>query len=292
MFYACFEASNTSTIARFEISPVDSPLTITSAEVRKTLHKINPRKAAGPDEVPDRVLRDCAHQLSSVMEDIFNISLPQATIPTCLKTSTIVPVPKASAVSCLNDYHKVALTPIVTKCFERLVMASVKKSINITTDSHQYAYRPNRSAADAIVAVMHTYITHLEKKNYYVRLLFLDFISAFNTIIAPSLCNWVLDFLTNRPQSVKINDTISSTIILNTGSPQGCILRPLLYTMLTHDCRAHCESNLIVISADNTGVVGLITNGDESWTGTVGQGEQPHSQKQQNKRDDSGLPEE
>ena len=210
IFHARFEASSTSTIARFKISP-DIPST-TSAEVRKTLHKINPRKAAGPDGVPGRVLRDSAHQLSSVMADIFNISLSQATVPTCLKTSTIVPVPKAFTVSYLNDYHPVTLTPIVMKCFERLVMARIKKSINITIDSHQYAYRPNHTAADAIASVIHASITHLVKKNSYVRLLFLNFTSAFNTIIpqtlvnklstlglASLLCNWVLDFLTNRP---------------------------------------------------------------------------------------------
>ena len=154
---------------------------------------------------------------------------------------------------------------------------SIKKSINITIDSHQYAYRANRSATDAITALIHSSITHLEKKNSYVMLLFMDFTSAFNTIlpqtlvnklsslgIAPSPCSWVLDFLTNRPQSVRINNTISSTIILNTGSPQGCVLSPLLYTLLTHDCRAHCDGNLIVKFADDTAVVGLITNGDES----------------------------
>ena len=65
-------------------------------------------------------------------------------------------------------------------------------------------------------------------------------------------------------QSVRINNTISSTIILNTGSPQGCVLSPLLYILLTHDCRAHCDSNLIVKFTDNTAVVGLITNRDKS----------------------------
>ena len=69
IFYACFEVSNTSTIARFKISPDDSPLSLTSAEVRKTLHKIKPHKAVGSDGVPGRILRDCAQQLSSVMAD-------------------------------------------------------------------------------------------------------------------------------------------------------------------------------------------------------------------------------
>ncbi len=110
-----------------------------------------------------------------------------------------------------------------------------------------------------------------------MRLLFLDFSFTFNTIIpqtlvnklsvlrlSPSLCNWILDFLSDRPQSTRINNIISSPIILHTGSPQGCILSLLLYTLLTHSCRAHYDRILIVKFADNIAVVGLITNGDES----------------------------
>ena len=68
----------------------DTPLSVTTADVRKTLQGINPRKAAGPDNIPGRVLRDCAHQLSEVLADIFNTSLSLASFPTSLKTATIV----------------------------------------------------------------------------------------------------------------------------------------------------------------------------------------------------------
>ncbi len=73
--------------------------------------------------------------------DIFNTSLSLASVPTCLKTATIVPVPKCSTVTGLNDYRPIALTPVVMKCFERLVMAHIKDSIDVTVDSHQYAYK-------------------------------------------------------------------------------------------------------------------------------------------------------
>ncbi|KAI4898992.1 hypothetical protein NFI96_005660 [Prochilodus magdalenae] len=64
-------------------------------------------------------------------------------VPTCLKTATIIPVPKSSTVTGLNDYRPIALTPIVTKCFERLVMTHIKATIDVTVDPHQYAYRKN-----------------------------------------------------------------------------------------------------------------------------------------------------
>ncbi|KAF7644409.1 hypothetical protein LDENG_00222340, partial [Lucifuga dentata] len=50
----------------------------------------------------------------------------------------------------------------------------------------------------------------------------------------------------------------------NTGSPQGCVLSPLLYTLYTHDCTPAHSSNSIIKFVDDTTVVGFISGGDES----------------------------
>lgn len=98
-------------------STQDSPLMVTSADVRKVLSRTNPRKADGPDNIPGRALRVCSSELADVFADIFNLSLAQASVLTCFKSTTIVPVPKRSTVTCLNDYRPIALTPITMKCF-------------------------------------------------------------------------------------------------------------------------------------------------------------------------------
>ncbi|KAK3564378.1 hypothetical protein QTP86_017317 [Hemibagrus guttatus] len=108
--------------------------------------------------------RVCADQLVQVFTDIFNLSLAQATVPTCLKTTTIIPVPKHSSAEFLNDFHPVALNPIVMKCFEKLVLSHLIACL----PPHQFAYRPKLSDLG----------------------------------ICTSICNWIMDFLTNRPQSV------------------------------------------------------------------------------------------
>ncbi len=124
--------------------------------------------AAGPDNIPGCVMKDCAEQLTDVLTDIFNTSLSQAVIPTCLKSTTIIPVTKKSPVSCLNDYRPIALTPIIMKCFERLVMHNIKTSLPNTLDPLQFAYHLNRSTDDAISSTLHLALTHLENKDSYV----------------------------------------------------------------------------------------------------------------------------
>ena len=82
--------------------------------------------------------------------------------------------------------------------------------------------------------------------------------------ISISTCNWILDFLINRPQTVRLNNLSSTTLPLHTGVPQACVLSPLLYTLFNHDCSPIHNSNSIIKFADDTTVLGLIRNNDES----------------------------
>uniref|UniRef100_A0A8C1WEF3 Reverse transcriptase domain-containing protein n=1 Tax=Cyprinus carpio TaxID=7962 RepID=A0A8C1WEF3_CYPCA len=153
-------------------------------------------------------------------------------------------------------------------------MKHIKKALPSAFDQNQFAYLENRSAEDAIATVLRILLEHLKHKNIYAKLLFIDFSSTFNTIrpntllqklcnvgLNNSLCNWILDFLTNRSQCVETGEHISNTIYINTGAPQGCVLSPLLYTLYTHDCSASFPTNHIIKFA--TTVLGLVTNNNE-----------------------------
>ena len=61
---------------------------------------------------------------------------------------------------------------------------------------------------------------------------------------------------------MKVGINNSTSMILNMGAPQGCM--PLLYSLFTHDCVAMHASNSIIKFADDTTVLGLITNNDET----------------------------
>ena len=149
----------------------------------RPLKRVTIHKAARSDGLPGCVIRECADQLASVFTNIFNLSLTQSVIPTCFKQTTIVPVSKNAKVTCLNDYHPIALTSVAMKCFGRMVLAHINNIISDTLDPLQVAYRLNRSTGDAVSIALHTALSHLVRRNTYVRMPFIDYSSVFNTIV-------------------------------------------------------------------------------------------------------------
>jgi hypothetical protein len=69
-FNARFEAINTETCMRASTFPGNCVITLSAANVSKTLKQVNIHKAAGPDGLPGCVLRACADQLASVLTEI------------------------------------------------------------------------------------------------------------------------------------------------------------------------------------------------------------------------------
>ncbi|XP_069779389.1 voltage-dependent T-type calcium channel subunit alpha-1G [Narcine bancroftii] len=81
--------------------------------------------------------------------------------------------------------------------------------------------------------------------------------------LSTPLCNWILDFLTGTPQSIWIGNNVSSSLTINTDGPQGCVLRPLLYSLYTYDCVAMYNLSVTYKFANDSTVVGRITDSNE-----------------------------
>ncbi|KAK3554097.1 hypothetical protein QTP70_019196, partial [Hemibagrus guttatus] len=82
--------------------------------------------------------------------------------------STIIPIPKKPKITGLNDYRPVALTSVVMKSFERLVLAYLKNITGPLLDPLQFAYRANRSVDDAVNLGLHFILQHLDKSGTYL----------------------------------------------------------------------------------------------------------------------------
>ena len=191
-------------------------------------------------------------------------------MPACFKTSTIIPVPKKPRTTGLNDFRPIALTSVVMKSFERLVLSHLKDITDPFLDPLQFAYRANRSVDDAVITSSSTWTLQEPMPGSCVWISAL----AFNTIIPAllreklsqlsvpdSTCSWITDFLSDRKQHVKLEKHVSDSQSISTGSPQGCVLSPLLFSLYTNSCTSSHQSVKLLKFADDTT---LISDGDES----------------------------
>ena len=242
--------------------------------------KIN--KAFGPDKISNTILKLCPTQLAVPFTVLFNWSFKDHKLPSIWKTSEIVPTPKKPKINVLNDLRPVALTSVVVKCFEKLVLSRLLPAVYPYQDPNQFAYKSKRSVDDAIALFFDNIYKHLDNSGNFCRVLFLDFSSAFNFLqpkilvekllelnVNKHLCSWIFDFLTYRPQYVKLkiknNVFLSNTTILNVGSPQGTVLSPALYSIYTDSCRSSSDNINIIKFADDTAIQGLISNSVSSY---------------------------
>ncbi len=82
--------------------------------------------------------------------------------------------------------------------------------------------------------------------------------------VPTSICWWINSFLTCRQQLVRLGPFTSSTRTIGTGAPQGCVLSPLLFSLYTNDCTSKDPSVKLLKLVDDTTVIGLIQDGEES----------------------------
>ncbi|KAK7919079.1 hypothetical protein WMY93_010363 [Mugilogobius chulae] len=152
-------------------------------EVRIEFRRLHGRKSAGPDGISPRLLRECASELAVPLHTIFNKSLQTGCVPALWKTSCLVPVPKVEG----------ALDPL------------------------QFAYQDSMGVDDAILYMVHRALSFLDGAGGYVRLMFFDFTSAFDTIqpqllkgklermgVDPVFVRWIHNYLTLRSQYVRL----------------------------------------------------------------------------------------
>ncbi|XP_073426005.1 uncharacterized protein [Dendrobates tinctorius] len=284
-FYCRFEASSThsgysslsSSVCSYkDHSLCNTQVVISEAEVIRILKGLKVKKAPGPDGVSPMCLKVCATQLAPILTNIYNVSLKECVVPQCWKNSTIIPVPKKVGSSELNDYRPVALTSVAMKVFERIMMSHLIKFTQKLWDPLQFAYKENRSANDTVNLALKYILDHTDERHSYVRILFMDFSSAFNTIdpnllhkkmvalgVPLNLCLWIYNFLTARIQSVKVGPFTSDALVTNIGAPQGCVLSPLLFSLYTNDCISSADSVKILKFADDMTLIGLIRGNAE-----------------------------
>ena len=105
--------------------PVIDDINITSNGVEKLLTSLKSTKAAGPDEIHARILKELAKSIAPGLAAIYRKSLATGIVPVEWKSVHIVPIFKKGQRYIAANYRPVSLT--ASKTMEHITVSNIMK---------------------------------------------------------------------------------------------------------------------------------------------------------------------
>ena len=233
--------------------PTCNNLQVETESVRKQLYCIK-KTSAGPSGIPYWVYKENGNWLASPITHIINCCLNTGCFPDLLKRELITPLPKTKNPISPKDFRPVAVTDVLARVIEKIILSFYVDDVNHLNKNEQHGFSRNGSTSTALIS-LHYKIDEILKTHDYARILITDLSKAFNKIrhssciqslieknIHPAIVNLVGSFLTNRQQSTKFKNEMSSWRQTNRGIGQGTVQGPILFVSTFDMVTLACES--------------------------------------------------
>jgi hypothetical protein len=226
---------------------------------------LNENKSCGYDGINAKVLKCCVEELSPHLAKIFNRMITTGIYPDRLKQSSIIPIHKSGDLLECGNYRPISLLPLLDKVFEAILYNQLNKYLENQNifDPLQYGFRQRRGCNEAI-AMMSNHISNILESGKNALVISLDISKAFDSVdhrvllrklnflgIRGLSYEVLSNFLTNRKQCVRIDQSFSSSANVELGVPQGSNLGPLLFNLMINDISELKMNSKLIKYADD-----------------------------------------
>ena len=196
-------------------------LQVNELDTYKSLKSLNPDKSSGPDGISPWLYKAYAEILAYPFSVILNCSYNQGKLPSIWKSANTSPIPKKTQITNINKHLRpISQTPILSKVAEEFILERhLKSAILKILDPKQFGVVARSSTTVALVSMLHQWLQAADQTGNLVRIVLFDFRKAFDLLdhnqlilklksldLSPQIANWIINFLINRKQRVKLNN--------------------------------------------------------------------------------------
>ena len=238
---------------------------VSSDTIFKEIVSLDTKKATHSNDVPTKIVKANADLFSIFASNAFNESVVSCKFPSVLKLADVKPVHKKASRLEKTNYRPVSLLSNISRIFERCMHRRISEHFETVLSKFQCGFRKGYSTQHCLLAMVKSCKKALDQGNEYGALL-TDLSKAFDCLphdlLAAKLHAYgfstdslklINSYLTERKQSVKINDQFSSWLDIVVGVQQGSILRPLLFNIFLCDMFLFCNDiDFASYAGDNT----------------------------------------
>ena len=201
--------------------------------------------SAGPDRIPSLFWAKLASSLCFPVSIIFTTSYAISAIPAEWKFAAVRPLLKKGDPCLVTNYRPISLTCTISKLMESIVRDSLlahAHAYNIL-DPNQHGFTPGRSTTTQLLECLYDWHVAADS-NFKTDVVYIDFRKAFDSVphnlvrtklMQYNYCsrtiNWVMQFLSDRTQYVRVNSSTSATAAVTSGIIQGSVLGPALFVL-------------------------------------------------------------
>ena len=218
------------------------------ATARQALKKLKTKHSHGLDNVPITIYKAAFEALALPLVHLTNQIITTGVWPTQWKRALVTPVLKGGKQpGSVSSYRPVAGLCSVSKLVERILHDQMVSHLeeNRLLPHAQHGFRVGRSVDTALTSLF-SHIAEAQDSGLKVGLSAYDYSAAFDTV-SKEVLESKLDFcheaarkllrnyVSDRTQMVKWNSGVSEVLTVNFGVPQGSILAPLLFIIVTGD---------------------------------------------------------
>lgn len=130
---------------------------ITIEGVVNLLQKLKPFKACGPDQIPNRILKEVANEIAPALQLLYRSSFRQAKLPDEWKHAYVTPIFKEGDRSTVGNYRPVSLTCVCCKMLEHIMYSSIMAHLehHKILSEFQHGFRKQRSCVSQLLLTIH-----------------------------------------------------------------------------------------------------------------------------------------